>query len=142
MNAFYHEIETNRDFVIKLYELIKTSYKLDLKPMISIYDENGDDMKLQLYAAAFTSRKRKGIKEGNTYLWLKATDTIHSAYELSRNEQISLMGLWEHILSNIPENATFSAPIIFNDRSGSYYRLIGIGFDRFFNAAFWCKKIH
>ena len=25
MNAFYHEIETNRDFVIKLYELIKTS---------------------------------------------------------------------------------------------------------------------
>lgn len=53
---------------------------------------------------------------------------------------LSIMRLWEHILSNIPENTTFSAPVIFNERSGSYYRLIGIGFDRFFNAAFWCKK--
>lgn len=142
MNAFYHEIKTNRNFVKKLYELIKTSFKLDLKPMISIYDENGDDMGLHLYDAAFTSKKRKGIKEGNTYLWLKAIDTSHSSYELSRNEQISLMELWEHILSNIPEEASFSAPVIFNERSGSYYQLIGIGFDRFFNVAFWCKKIH
>lgn len=141
MDAFYAKIDTNRTFVKELLRLFDIARKLNIDPHITFYNLNGENMELQLYDAKFTSKKRKGIEAHKTYMWLKTLNTSRMAYDLNECEKLSLSELITLILSDIPEGTFFDVPAVFNETSGSYYKLIGVGFDQAFNAAFWCEKI-
>jgi len=140
MTTLYHTIESNMEFLKEMFDAKETLNKLNINPEFRVYNENGEDLDIQLYYdSKFASKKRRGIEEGKTYYLMKGFgdewDEIASGDRLYVNQVI------DDFIYHMPQGVYFTTPVVLDKNSGKYYKVIGIGFDRNFHIVIWCKEI-
>lgn len=141
MNDFYNDVTTNMGFLKELVNLREFVNKLGVSSRIKVFNEHGEELFIDLYKCKFTAKKRKGIEPGKTYFIMRGSSYIYEEDRIYDGYRLYLDNIIESFWENMPEEVSFTTPVILDDNNGFYYQVIGLGFDKSFNIAIWCKRI-
>lgn len=115
--------------------------KLGINPNIYFFNEDMNDLNLNILSMNFTQTYRKGLEKDKVYLLMNVLSNQDYFFKKTESKKISIFDIVDFIFDWIPEGSSYQRPAVIDKNSGKYYQIFAIVFDINFNILFYCREV-